>query len=127
MNLVARTGEGTRRGLHKLTSEHRSPRGWGASLRELSSTAKAIVCAATEPVEKPQAIVGKHHSGPVHAKSRIAKHNPARLVLQRTPGSAPPRYITLMAMKSFSYLMIGVFASGLVMTLLGSVGLFAGS
>jgi hypothetical protein len=30
-------------------------------------------------------------------------------------------------MKSFSYLMIGVFASGLVMTLLGSVGLFSGS
>ncbi|MCJ2094440.1 hypothetical protein MKK67_18350 [Methylobacterium sp. J-072] len=99
----------------------------GASLRELSSTARSNVCAATEPVEKLQAIAGKYHSGLVNAKPRIAKHNPARLVLQRTPGSAPPRYITLMAMKSFSYLMIGVFASGLVMTLLGSVGLFVGS
>jgi len=48
-------------------------------------------------------------------------------VLQRTPSGRPARYITLMALKSFSYLMIGVFASGLVMTLLGSVGVFAGS
>jgi hypothetical protein len=48
-------------------------------------------------------------------------------VLQRTPAAARPRYITLMALKTFSYLMIGVFASGLVMTLLGSVGVFTGS
>ncbi|MFC6026942.1 MULTISPECIES: hypothetical protein [Methylobacterium] len=48
-------------------------------------------------------------------------------MLQRTRSSIRPRYMPSMALKTFSYLMIGVFASGLVMTLLGSVGLFAGS
>ena len=99
----------------------------GASLRELNSTAGPIACAAIGFVEKTQAIAGTDYSGLVHAKLGISKRNPACLVLQRTPGSAQPHYISLMAMKSFSYLMIGVFASGLVMTLLGSVGLFSGS
>ena len=48
-------------------------------------------------------------------------------MLRRTPGFAALRYIVLMALKPFSYLMIGVFASGLVMTVLGAVGVLTGS
>jgi hypothetical protein len=50
-----------------------------------------------------------------------------RTVLRRTPLCFVLRYIVGMALKPFSYLMIGVFASGLVMTVLGAVGVLAGS
>ncbi|MGH1592008.1 hypothetical protein ACRBEV_30960 [Methylobacterium phyllosphaerae] len=48
-------------------------------------------------------------------------------MLRRTPRFAALRYLIGMALKPFSYLMIGVFASGLVMTVLGAVGVLAGS
>ncbi|MGU3665549.1 hypothetical protein ACLBX9_15320 [Methylobacterium sp. A49B] len=48
-------------------------------------------------------------------------------MLQRTPHLAVAHYLGVMALKPFSYLMIGVFASGLVMTILGAVGVLAGS
>jgi hypothetical protein len=48
-------------------------------------------------------------------------------VLRRTRYSAALRYVLRMALKSFSYLMIGVFASGLAMTVLGAVGVLVGS
>jgi hypothetical protein len=48
-------------------------------------------------------------------------------VLRRTRHFAALRYLRDMALKPFSYLMIGVFASGLVMTVLGAVGVLAGS
>ena len=127
VNPQARTGEGAPGGLHKLESEHRSPCGRG--LRFANSTAPP------DPSLAPQSgLLRRRKPLPVHIipawftlRPASRKPNPARLVLQRTPGSAQPHYISLMAMKSFSYLMIGVFASGLVMTLLGSVGLFSGS
>ncbi|GEM_PF-941980 len=53
--------------------------------------------------------------------------DPRRAVLRRTPRLAAPRYVPGMALKPFSYLMIGVFASGLVMTVFGAVGVLAGS
>ena len=46
---------------------------------------------------------------------------------RRTPRGAAPRYVPGMALKPFSYLMIGVFASGLAMTVFGAVGVLAGS
>ena len=48
-------------------------------------------------------------------------------MLSRTPRLAAPRYVPGMALKPFSYLMIGVFASGLAMTVFGAVGVLAGS
>ncbi|MCJ2135474.1 hypothetical protein MKK69_15675 [Methylobacterium sp. J-026] len=48
-------------------------------------------------------------------------------MLQRTLDLADAHYLGGMALKPFSYLMIGVFASGLVMTVLGAVGVLAGS
>jgi hypothetical protein len=53
--------------------------------------------------------------------------NPRRVVLRRTPRSAAPHYVRGMPLKPFSYLMIGVFASGLAMTVFGAVGVLAGS
>lgn len=48
-------------------------------------------------------------------------------MLRRTPCFAALRYVPRMALKPFSYLMIGVFASGLVMTVFGAVGVLTGS
>ncbi|MBE7200497.1 MAG: hypothetical protein INR70_22220 [Parafilimonas terrae] len=48
-------------------------------------------------------------------------------MLRHTPHLAAVHYLGAMALKPFSYLMIGVFASGLVMTVLGAVGVLAGS
>jgi hypothetical protein len=48
-------------------------------------------------------------------------------VLRRTRRFAAVRYVVPMPLKPFSYLMIGVFASGLVMTVLGAVGVLTGS
>lgn len=51
----------------------------------------------------------------------------ACLVLRRTPHLADAHYLNIMALKPFSYLMIGVFVSGLVMTVFGAVGVLTGS
>lgn len=48
-------------------------------------------------------------------------------MLRRTRRFAALRYVVPMPLKPFSYLMIGVFASGLVMTVLGAVGVLTGS
>ncbi|MHB2209947.1 hypothetical protein [Methylobacterium sp. CM6257] len=48
-------------------------------------------------------------------------------MLRRTPRLTGVLYLPAMALKPFSYLMIGVFASGLVMTVRGAVGVLAGS
>jgi len=56
-----------------------------------------------------------------------AESVPRRIVLRRTRHFAALRYVPGMALKPFSYLMIGVFASGLVMTVLGAVGVLTGS
>ena len=48
-------------------------------------------------------------------------------MLRRTLRSAAPHYVRGMPLKPFSYLMIGVFASGLAMTVFGAVGVLAGS
>ncbi|MGX9982289.1 hypothetical protein ACN9MF_17050 [Methylobacterium fujisawaense] len=47
--------------------------------------------------------------------------------MRRTRRFAALRYVLPMPLKPFSYLMIGVFASGLVMTVLGAVGVLTGS
>ncbi|MCJ2073796.1 hypothetical protein MKK75_34250 [Methylobacterium sp. J-030] len=51
----------------------------------------------------------------------------ACLVLRRTPHLADAHYLRCMPLKPISYLMIGAFASGLVMTVVGAVGVLAGS
>jgi hypothetical protein len=53
--------------------------------------------------------------------------DPRGVVLRRTLRRAAPRYGPVMPLKPFSYLMIGVFASGLAMTVFGAVGVLAGS
>ncbi|MCJ2017221.1 hypothetical protein MKK84_07255 [Methylobacterium sp. E-065] len=48
-------------------------------------------------------------------------------MLRRTPHFADAHYLPGMALKPFSYLMIGAFASGLVMTVVGALGVLTGS
>jgi hypothetical protein len=48
-------------------------------------------------------------------------------VLRRTPHLADAHYLPDMTLKPLSYLMIGAFASGLVMTVVGAVGVLTGS
>ena len=48
-------------------------------------------------------------------------------VLRRTPHLADAHYLPFMTLKPLSYLMIGAFASGLVMTVFGAVGVLTGS
>ncbi|WP_143012186.1 hypothetical protein [Methylobacterium phyllostachyos] len=48
-------------------------------------------------------------------------------VLRRTPHLADARYLRGMTLKPLSYLMIGAFVSGLVMTVVGAVGVLTGS
>ena len=50
----------------------------------------------------------------------------AAVVSRRTADGDPTGYTRRMILKAFSYLMIGVFASGLVMALVGAAGVLSG-